>query len=134
MVDQAHLASSNFRLVSWSGLVGPFGTIVGTSFENGNGQIELLFVGIPPAQQLGDICAMAPNGVIRPMIALPSRSAADVTPWVPDKLTLNEKQWTLQAVKDTRFDGTAIVSTANGTTTLVAFYRGTGQPADVCAT
>lgn len=134
VVDQTHLTSNGFQKVSWSGPVGPFVKIVGTAFENGHGQIELLFVGVPSDLPLGDICAMPPAGVIRPMIALPNRVVLDVTPWIPDKLTLDKNQWTLQAIKDSQFDGTAIVSIVNETTTFVAFYRGTGQPADVCAT
>jgi hypothetical protein len=134
VVDRTQLSSNKINPKPWSGTVGNFGTIDGTAFENGNGEIELLFVGMPPDQQLGAICAKPAEGVIRPMIAQPSRAAADAAPWIPDQPTLAAKQWTLQALKDARFDGTAIVSTANGTTTLIAFYRGTGQPADVCAT
>lgn len=134
VVDRTHLTSNGFRPKPWTGPVGDFGTIVGTAFENGHGEIELLFIGVPSDQHLGTICTMVAKGVIRPMIAQPSRSAADVAPWVPDDLTLTRKNWTRQALKDARFDGTAIVSIANTTTTFVAFYRGTGQPADVCAT
>ena len=137
VVDHSDLKTKGFQQKAWCGPVGGFGTIDGIVFENGSGQIELLFIGSPQDAPLGNLCAKPNETVIRPMIAQPaqpSRSIADDMPWIPDAPTLTAKNWTLVPLKDKQFDGTAIVSTASGTTTFVAFYRGTGQSADVCNT
>lgn len=134
VVDRSDLKSKGFAEKTWAGPIAGYGTVNGISFENGNGQIELLFVGSPQGASLGDICTKSSENIIRPMIAQPSRASADAMPWVPDAATLIAKHWTLQPLKDAPFDGIAIVSTTSGSTTLVAFYRGSGQPANVCAT
>ena len=135
-VDQAHLKLKGLKQTNdWSGTVGGFGNIVGIAFQNSRDEIELLFLAKPPDEKLGDICsAIHPDfiTIIRPMIAQPNGAVADTKAWIPDSLTLTINHWELQQIVDGPFDGTVIVATADGA--FVAYFRGMGQPVDVCAT
>ncbi len=134
-VDQAHLTSKGLKQTNdWSGTVGDFGNIVGIAFKNNRDEIELLFRAKPPDEKLGDMCLIHPDiiTIIRPMIAQPNRAFADTNAWVPDSLALTTCNLGLQRIFDGPFDGTVIFATADGA--FVAYFRGTGQPVDVCAT
>lgn len=133
-IDTAHLKKAKGLDPSpWSGPIGRFGTVRGVVFYRGS-NVELLFVGDYQGE-IGPVCTEGwTETFIRPMIGTSGTgpaTTAESNEWVPDDTELTIRGLTLTPYHDGNFQGTAIVSIANGA--LVAFFSGDGVRSDVCS-